>query len=86
MSLKQILIRPVKRSEESRYQELMQAHHYLGALPKIGETIWYIATLREEWVSLLSFSSPALKCAVRDQWIGWNYRHQYDRLHLVTSA
>lgn len=65
--------------------ELMEAHHYLGALPKIGETIWYIATLNDEWVALLSFSSAALKCAVRDQWIGWDFRHQYDRLHLVTN-
>lgn len=63
----------------------MQAHHYLGALPKIGETLWYIAALRDEWVALLSFSSAALKCAVRDQWIGWNFRHQYGRLHLVTN-
>lgn len=85
MNLKQILVRPVHRCEENRYQELMQAHHYLGALPKIGETLWYIATFHDEWVALLSFSSAALKCAVRDQWIGWDYRHQYDRLHLVTN-
>jgi hypothetical protein len=75
----------VKQCEESRYQELVQAHHYLGALPKIGETLWYVATSGDEWVALLSFSSAALKCKVRDQWIGWDFRHQYDRLHLVTN-
>lgn len=85
MDIKQIFVRPAQRCEESRYQKLMQAYHYLGALPKIGETIWYIATLYDEWVALLSFSSAALKCAVRDQWIGWNFRHQYDRLHLVAN-
>lgn len=63
----------------------MQAHHYLGALPKIGETLWYVATLHDQWVALLSFSSSALKCGVRDRWIGWDLRHQYDRLHLVTN-
>ena len=26
----------------------MQAHHYLGALPKIGETLWYVARWRRE--------------------------------------
>jgi len=85
MSLKEILVRPVERMEESRYQELMQGYHYLGALPKIGETLWYVTTLRNEWVALLSFSSAALKYAVRDQWIGWSFRHQYDRLHLVSN-
>lgn len=85
MNLKEIHVRPVVSFEEARYQELMQAHHYLGALPKIGETLWYVAMLREEWVALLSFSVAALKCAVRDKWIGWDHRRQYDRLKLVAN-
>lgn len=85
MRLEEIQVRPVQPFEESRYQELMQAHHYLGALPKIGATLWYLATYREEWVALLSFSAPAWKCAVRDRWIGWDFRHQYDRLKLVAD-
>jgi Domain of unknown function (DUF4338)/DDE_Tnp_1-associated len=63
----------------------MEEQHYLGSLPKIGETIWYIATWRDEWVALLSFSISAWKCAVRDRWIGWDFRHQYDRLKLLTN-
>jgi len=85
MYLEDLCVRPVHRSEERRYQELMQAHHYLGALPKIGETLWYIASYRGEWVALLSFSAAAWKCAVRDRWIGWSYRHQYDRLKLLAN-
>jgi len=85
LNLQQVLVRPIERCEESLYCQLMQVHHYLGALPKIGETLWYVATLDDEWVALLSFSSAALKCRVRDQWIGWDFRHQYDRLHLVTN-
>lgn len=85
MDLYQIIVRPVLKFEEHRYIELMRAHHYLGALPKIGKTLWYLATWRDEWVALLSFSSAALKCAARDKWIGWSYRNQYDRLHLVTN-
>jgi hypothetical protein len=85
LDLQAIIVRPVVSSEESRFKKLMKSHHYLGFLPKIGETIWYVATLHDEWVALLGFSSPALKCSVRDQWIGWGYRHQYDRLHLVTN-
>jgi len=63
----------------------MQTHHYPGALPKIGETLWYVATWREAWVALLSFSAAAWKCAVRDRWIGWSFRHQYDRLNLIAN-
>jgi hypothetical protein len=63
----------------------MQEHHYLGALPKISETLWYVATFGDQWVALLSFSAPALKCSPRDRWIGWDFRHQYDRLKLVTN-
>lgn len=63
----------------------MQAHHYLGALPKIGHTIWYVAISEGQWLALLSFSAPALKCSARDEWIGWSYRHQYDRLNLLAN-
>ena len=63
----------------------MQTHHYLGALPKIGETLWYIATWHRQWVALVSFSAAAWQCAVRDRWIGWDFRHQYDRLKLLAN-
>ncbi len=80
-----ISVRHVEQRECADFKMLMQKHHYLGSLPKIGETIWYIATLHGEWIALLSFSTAALKCSARDQWIGWNFRHQYDRLHLITN-
>ena len=67
MNLREVLIRPVVRFEEQRYRELMQEHHYLGSLPKISETLWYIALFREQWVALLGFSAAAWKCAARDQ-------------------
>jgi len=63
----------------------MQTHHYLGALPKIGHTIWYVATVDKQWLALLSFSAAALKCAARDVWIGWGYRHQSGRLNLIAN-
>jgi hypothetical protein len=47
----EILIRPLRPFEEQRYQELMQTHHYLGSLAKIGETLWYFATWRNQWVA-----------------------------------
>ena len=85
MNLREIIILPVPPSEETRFQALMNAHHYLGALPKIGHTLWYVASYRDEWLALISFSAAAWKCAARDQWIGWSYRVQYDRLHLIAN-
>ena len=84
-ALKEILVRPVERSEEARYQEQMARHHYLGALAKIGQTVWYVATWREQWVAQLSLSAAALKCGVRDRWIGWDFRSQYGRLNLIAN-
>ena len=78
-------VEPVAAEEEGRYQELMRAHHYLGALPKIGETLWYAARWRGAWVALIGFSAPALKCGARDRWIGWDFRTQYDRQHLIAN-
>jgi len=83
--LSELIVRPVGATEESRFQALMQAHHYLGAMPKIGHTLWYVATHEAQWLALLSFSAAALKCGVRDRWIGWDLRHHYDRLHLIVN-
>ena len=85
MRLLETTVRQVYLSEAQRYQRLMQAHHYLGASPKISETLWYVATWRDHWVALATFSAAAWKCAARDRWIGWDYRHQYDRLKLLTN-
>jgi hypothetical protein len=85
LNLQEIILQPIQPNEQERFQSLMKAHHYLGALPKIGHTLWYVASYHKEWLALLSFSSAAWKCAARDQWIGWSYRYQYDRLHLIAN-
>ena len=87
MNLDAVQVRPVARSEEPVYRQLMAAYHYLSDLPKIGHTLWYVATYDEQWVALLSFSAAAWKCAVRDRWIGWDFHRQYDydRLKLIAN-
>ena len=84
-ALRELQVRPVERSEEGQYQEQMGRYHYLGALRKISETVWYVATWREQWVAQLSLSASALKCGVRDRWIGWDFRSQYGRLKLIVN-
>jgi hypothetical protein len=85
LNLSEVVVRPVGPLEEQRFQNLMQQQHYLGALPKISETLWYVATFSDQWIAVLSFSAAALKCSARDRWIGWDFRHQYDRLKLLTN-
>ena len=51
LNLHEIVAQPVGSSEEPRYQELMRQHHDLGALPKISQTVWYVARWREQWVA-----------------------------------
>ena len=85
MELGEVAVEPVAAKDEGRYRRLMGAHHYLGALPKIGETLWYAARWRGEWVALAGFSAPALKCGARDRWIGWDFRTQYGRQHLLAN-
>ncbi len=85
LNLSEVVVRPICPTEEQDYQSLMEAYHYLGSLPKIGETLWYVALWQDEWVALVTFSAAAWKCAARDRWIGWNFRHQYDRLKLVVN-
>src|SRR5437016_10345300 len=74
-----------EHTQEPRYRYLMTQYHYLGDLAKIGHALWYVATYEQEWVALLSFSASALKCAARDKWIGWDFRHQYGRLKLIAN-
>ena len=85
IDLKRICVHVASESDALRYRALMAQHHYLGDLAKIGHTLWYIATYQQEWVALLSFSASALKCAARDKWIGWDFRHQYGRLKLIAN-
>ena len=85
MILSEVSVGLVAAEDEGRFRALMQAHHYLGALPGIGETLRYVAHHRGQWLALAVFSAPALKCGARDRWIGWDYGVQFDRLHLITN-
>ena len=85
MVLSEVAVDLVAAQDEARFRALMQAHHYLGALPGIGETLHYVAHYRGQWLALAVFSPPALKCGARDRWIGWSIGVQFDWLHLVTN-
>ena len=83
--LSEVAVDIVAAQDEVRFRDLMRAHHYLGAVPGMGETVRYVAHHQGRWLALAVFSAPALKCGARDRWIGWDYGVQFARLHLVTN-
>jgi len=80
-----LVVRLVRREERNCWRGLMRQHHYLGFEHIVGESLWYIASVEEEWAALLGWGSAALKCGVRDRWIGWDPALQFRRLHLVAN-
>ena len=85
MDLSEVSVDIVAEADEARFRALMQAHHYLGALRPVGETVRYVARHRDRWLALAVFSALALKCGARDRWIGWDRNLQFGRLHLVSN-
>lgn len=83
--LSNILVRLVRTEERERWRRLMQAHHYLGFGRIVGQSLWYVATCGEHWVSLLGWGAAALKCGPRDRWIGWTPALKFRRLPLIAN-
>jgi hypothetical protein len=85
VDLSKVTVRPIAQTEDGRYRQLLEQHHYLGAIPKIGQTLRYVAQYGDACVALLSFSASSLKCGARDRWIGWDARVQFGRLKLIAN-
>jgi hypothetical protein len=83
--VKGVEVRPVSAAEQPLWDRLMQQHHYLGFQGMIGESLRYVALYQDRWLALLGWSSAALKCGVRDQWIGWTQALKLQRLPLLAN-
>lgn len=80
-----LVVRLVQREERARWRSLMQQHHYLGLECMVGQSLWYVASVGREWVALLGWGGAALKCGVRDRWIGWERGLQWQRLPWIVN-
>jgi hypothetical protein len=78
-------VRPIFRNERKLWDKLMGSHHYLGLRCLVGESIRYVAVFQEHWLALLGWSAAALKCKVRDEWIGWHHWLKFQRLPLIAN-
>jgi len=80
-----VVVRLARSDEMEDWRYLMNCHHYLGLKKVVGKALYYIATKGPHWVALLCWGSAALKCAVRDNWIGWQRQTQWQRIHLIAN-
>ena len=83
-SVTSVTVRPVAFGETGRFNDLLDAHHWLGHR-LTGQVLRYVAELDGRWVAVLGFGSAALSCAARDAFIGWSREQQYARLVYIAN-
>ncbi|MBI5478961.1 MAG: IS4 family transposase, partial [Deltaproteobacteria bacterium] len=63
------------------WNDLMAAHHYLGAGPLCGAQMRYLVRSPVHgWLGALSFSGATKRVKARDAWIGWSERARREHL------
>jgi hypothetical protein len=85
IELSRVQVRPIDPEERAAWDELMREHHYLGLKALVGRSLRYVAQYEGRWLALLGWASAALKCAPRDEWIGWSGPLQWQRLRLIAN-
>ena len=78
------MVRPVSCAETARFGQLLAARHWLGAR-LFGSVVRHVAVLDGAWVALLGYGSAVLRCAARDDVIGWSGPDRLDRLPMLAG-
>jgi hypothetical protein len=73
------------RELSEQWRSMMQAHHPLGDGPLCGAQLRYLIRSPKGVVGGLSFSAPAWRLGVRDEWIGWTESTRAARLTQVVG-
>jgi hypothetical protein len=82
--LRSVTVRLAAHEETALWDALMR-YHYLGLNRMPGQALKYVATTGDRWLALIGWSSAALKCAVRDRYIGWEGERKLSRLLYLTN-
>ena len=76
----------IQSAEEiSRFNELLEAEHYLGEAPSVGDFLRQVVVENGQWVALLVWGPAAYRLKDRDQWIGWDAGRRAERLKLIVQ-
>ena len=84
MSPRGLVVRPIQSEERARFDETLEAEHWLGA-GLVGEVMRYVAVEDGEWCALVGFGSAALCVRSREELIGWSDSQRHRRLRYVTN-
>jgi hypothetical protein len=84
-NLKNLVVRPVEKTERLKWRILVDRYHYLGDKIIVGEHILYLAWLEGEIVGCVGWGAAALHVPLRDEFIGWAPSQKRDRLHRVVG-
>jgi len=80
-----LVVRPVRKEEVSRWNSYIQSYHYLGLKWLGGKSLRYVGLLNGEWVALIGWGSAAKNCGVREKHIGWSGAKKYKRLCFIAN-
>ncbi len=61
--LSEVSVDIVAEEDEARCRDLMQAHHCLGAIRPVGETLRHVACHRDRWLAFAA-SSRGIRCGI----------------------
>ena len=68
-----------------RYAARFEAEGLDGLIDRRLEPVSHRAAPVDEVMAQINVSAAALKCGVRDRWIGWDFRSQYGRLKRIAD-
>jgi len=81
-----LTIRMVRQTpDETLWDYLVDAHHYLGRPWIVGSSLKYLAYLDGRLVACLGWGSAAWKVQCRDSLIGWDAQSRQANLHKVVN-
>ena len=78
-------VRTVQAKEKARFDELLDARHYLGQTRSVGDFLRQVVERDGKWIALLAWGPACLHIKDRDRWIGWNRLQRAERLKLVVQ-
>ena len=77
-------LRQVRRgSEESLFNSLIQAHHYLGYTRPVGEHLKYIVYASERPIACFVWSSAPRHLGPRDRYLGWSPAARRENIRFI---
>ena len=80
-----LTVRTIQPKERERFDQLLDAKHYLGQTRSVGDFLRQVVERNGQWVALLAWGPACLHIKDRDHWIGWNRLQRAERLKLVVQ-